>query len=268
MTASAQARLEVLEARPASAAAAPPVVFAHGARHAAWCWAQHFLPYFAEQGFHAIAPSFSGHGKSDGRHELNTLTLDHYREDLREVLSGLRTLPVLVGHSMGGAVVQRLLQAAPDCARAVVLLASVPPGGVTRCDDWWFRLTHTSDFLAMREHARSRSNKPFPWRMLFAESLDSATRDYYLSQLQPESPVIHREIRKPIVTRRLNRHVPILVLGAARDRFISRAALRRTAAWYGVPCSIMDGAHDLMLDPCWRSSADAIVAFIAREVGR
>ena len=97
-------RLELLEARPASASAAPPVVFAHGARHAAWCWMRHFLPYFAAHGFHAIAPSFRGHGKSTGRGELATLTLNDYVEDLRQVLSSLETRPVIVGHSMGGAV--------------------------------------------------------------------------------------------------------------------------------------------------------------------
>ena len=119
----------------------------------------------------------------------------------------------------------------------------------------------------MREHAQSGGDHPFPWRMLFSEELDSAKRDEYLSQLQPESPLVQREIRRPVVTRRFESLVPIRVLGAANDRFVGQAAVRRTAAWYGVPCTILDGAHDLMLDTHWRDAADAILAFIAREVG-
>lgn len=39
--------------------------------------------------------------------------------------------PVLLGHSLGGAVVQAVLAQQPDAAKAALLLASAPPGGVT-----------------------------------------------------------------------------------------------------------------------------------------
>jgi pimeloyl-ACP methyl ester carboxylesterase len=38
------------ETRPA------PILFVHGAWHAAWCW-ENFLPYFAQQGYAAYAIS-------------------------------------------------------------------------------------------------------------------------------------------------------------------------------------------------------------------
>ena len=63
--------LEVLSAVPAPASAGPtslpsppPLLFVHGSAHAAWCWADHFLPWFAERGWPAHAVSLRGRGRS------------------------------------------------------------------------------------------------------------------------------------------------------------------------------------------------------------
>lgn len=38
----------------------PPLVFVHGSYHAAWCWAEHWLPFFSSSGFDAYALSLLG----------------------------------------------------------------------------------------------------------------------------------------------------------------------------------------------------------------
>ena len=35
-----------------------PLLFVHGAAHAAWCWGEHFLDFFADKGFRAIARAY------------------------------------------------------------------------------------------------------------------------------------------------------------------------------------------------------------------
>ncbi|GJN27868.1 hypothetical protein PR202_gb15924 [Eleusine coracana subsp. coracana] len=35
----------------------PPLVFVHGSFHAAWCWAEHWLPFFSRAGFPCYALS-------------------------------------------------------------------------------------------------------------------------------------------------------------------------------------------------------------------
>lgn len=35
----------------------PPLVFIHGSFHAAWCWAEHWLPFFSQHGFDSYALS-------------------------------------------------------------------------------------------------------------------------------------------------------------------------------------------------------------------
>lgn len=38
----------------------PPLVFVHGSYHASWCWAEHWMPYFSENGFDCYAVSLLG----------------------------------------------------------------------------------------------------------------------------------------------------------------------------------------------------------------
>lgn len=38
----------------------PPLVFVHGSYHAAWCWAEHWLPFFSSSGYDCYALSLLG----------------------------------------------------------------------------------------------------------------------------------------------------------------------------------------------------------------
>lgn len=42
----------------------PPLVFVHGSYHAAWCWAEHWLPFFSASGFDCYAVSLLGQVKT------------------------------------------------------------------------------------------------------------------------------------------------------------------------------------------------------------
>lgn len=35
----------------------PPLVFVHGSYHAAWCWAEHWFPFFSQSGYDCYALS-------------------------------------------------------------------------------------------------------------------------------------------------------------------------------------------------------------------
>ena len=122
-------QLEILSALPKSRPPkSTPLLFVHGAYSAAWCWQEHFLAFFAEAGFASYAVSLSGHGKSRGRKMLDQLSIDDYVRDVEEAAAGLRAPPVLIGHSMGGFVVQKVLER--RVAPAAVLMCSVPPQGL------------------------------------------------------------------------------------------------------------------------------------------
>ena len=121
-------RLEVITREPTPDARPTPLLFVHGMWHAAWCWSEHFLPYFAQHGFKSYALSLRGHGASEGREQLRWTPLGGFVSDVAQAVDQLDSPPVLVGHSMGGMVVQEYLEShqAPAC----VMLASAPVKGL------------------------------------------------------------------------------------------------------------------------------------------
>ena len=127
----AESKLEVRTCLPARAngnARKPPLLFVHGGYCDAWCWAPHFLPWFAERGYAAHALSLRGHGASGGHETMFVTGLDDYAADVERVAATLPSPPVLIGHSMGAAIVERLLATGP--VRAAALLSPVPPTGL------------------------------------------------------------------------------------------------------------------------------------------
>ena len=116
------AALEVARAgtRPPTTAGRP-CCSCTGSGHGAWCW-EHWLDAAAAAGWAATAVSLRGHGGSPGR--LRTALLRQYADDVVATASALPRPAVLVGHSMGGLVVQQVL--ARYAARAAVLVAPVP----------------------------------------------------------------------------------------------------------------------------------------------
>ena len=92
-----------------------------------------FSIYFAAHGFEAHALSLRAHGASEGRAQLHRCRIRHYVEDVEAVAAALPTSPILVGHSMGGFVVQKFLET--HLSPAAFLLASIPPerGAVDVC---------------------------------------------------------------------------------------------------------------------------------------
>ncbi|WP_416362252.1 alpha/beta hydrolase [Mycobacterium sp.] len=110
-----------------------PLLFVHGAWHAAWCWDEHFLSFFAHKGYHALAVSLCGHGNTPAPKPLRSCSIRGYVDDVESVPSSLAARPIVIGHSMGGFVLQKFLESHDAPLR--VLLASVPPRGAagSRC---------------------------------------------------------------------------------------------------------------------------------------
>lgn len=255
-------QLEVLSRAPAGPTDRPPLLFVHGAFTGAWCWAEHFLPFFAEAGYAAYAVSLSGHGHSRGREYLDSLSIADYVADVAETVAALPAPPVLIGHSMGGFVVQKYLEDHP--AQAAVLMCSVPPQGLMSAS---FGLMFSKPDL-MRDLNRLMGGGPVALdslrQALFAQpvEVDDLTRFYRWSQ--PES---HRAIwdmtlfNLPHPARLAP--VPMLVLGAELDHLIPPALVRMTAERYGTDAEIFAGlGHGLMLERDWRVVAQRVDAWL------
>ena len=119
--------LEVIDKGSSGEAHPAPLLFVHGANHAAWCWDEHFLDFFADKGYRALAVNLRGHGGSATSKPLRKCSIADYVDDVASVADTLQARPVVIGHSMGGFVVQKYLESHE--APAGVLVASFPPGG-------------------------------------------------------------------------------------------------------------------------------------------
>ncbi|ANQ86162.1 hypothetical protein dqs_3134 [Azoarcus olearius] len=112
-------RLEIFKHLPRQPARGD-VLLVHGAGGDGWQW-RGLMAEIAARGYRAHALSLSGHGASAAA----APSLARYAEDLASVLADLPAATRLVGHSMGGYLVQRELARADR--PAAVLLAPVPP---------------------------------------------------------------------------------------------------------------------------------------------
>src|SRR5262245_45184061 len=67
--------LEVIEKGQLSPKHPHAVLFVLGAWHGGWCWDEHFLDFFAERGFHVLAPSLRGHGSNTLAKSVRTCSI-------------------------------------------------------------------------------------------------------------------------------------------------------------------------------------------------
>jgi hypothetical protein len=68
----------------------------------AWAWEEHFLPYFADNGYRALALGLSSHAGSEGPADVRWCSIEDYVADGEQVVDQPGTPPVIIGISMGG----------------------------------------------------------------------------------------------------------------------------------------------------------------------
>jgi 3-oxoadipate enol-lactonase len=103
----------------------PPLVFLHGIGGAARAWRGQ-LEFFGDR-FRTIAWDMPGYG---GSAPLPTVSITNLADALQDFLPQAGAIkPVLVGHSIGGMIVQQLLANNPRIASAVVLAQTSPAFG-------------------------------------------------------------------------------------------------------------------------------------------
>ena len=257
--------LEVIVKEPISQAHSTPVLFVHGYWHAAWCWSEHFLPYFAQHGYTSYAFSLRGHGASEGRNRLRWTSVADYVADMTQIVSQMSNPPALVGHSLGGLIVQKYLESSQ--APSAVLMASVPPQGVLR---WTFRyLIHHP--LALLKSILTLSpihviNTPkLSQEAFFSEDIPEEKLKAYFAQIQDDSYRTYLDMLGLNLPRTKKIETPILVLGAARDNVFTKSEVEATALAYNTEVEIFpDMAHDMMLESGWQAVADRILGWFKK----
>ncbi|XP_078431352.1 alpha/beta-Hydrolases superfamily protein [Wolffia australiana] len=256
----------------------PPLVFVHGSFHAAWCWAEQWMPFFSEASYDCYAVSLLGQGESDSPEGKVAGTLQTHTSDLADFIRNeLESPPVLIGHSFGGLIAQSYISNAQSSSpgkdslpiAGAVLLCSVPPAGNSGLV---LRYLLKKPMAAIKV-TLSLAAKAFATSLslcketFFSPSMEDSEVERYQSLMKQSSRLPLFDLRK------LNASLPvpsvhrgfleILVLGAGNDFIVDAEGLQETAKFYGVEPLCLDGvAHDMMLDSSWEVGAEAILSWL------
>ncbi|GAB2299992.1 hypothetical protein Dimus_034038 [Dionaea muscipula] len=259
----------------------PPLVFIHGSYHAAWCWAEHWLPFFSQQGFDCYALSLLGQGESDSPATKVAGTLQTHASDVAHFIQKELPLPpVLLGHSFGGLIVQNFIantrnKQALGAGRlqlelaGAVLVCSVPPTGNSGLVWRYLFSKPLAAFKVTRSLAAKafQNSLPLCKETFFSPQMEDSTVQRYQELMKESSRMPLFDLRKlnaslpvPPVPRS---SIEVLVLGAENDFIVDRQGLDETGGFYGVPAVCIEGvAHDLMLDCQWDRGATAILSWL------
>ncbi|MFA0810655.1 alpha/beta hydrolase [Microbulbifer epialgicus] len=115
------------------------IVLIHGTNAGSWTM-ENFHRYFVQKGFSCHSPVYRHHEnpKSEAAHRLLIGTsIADYVEDIAKFVKHLNSKPILIGHSLGGVIAQKI--ASMDLAQKIILLNGstnwgIPPTTSQECD--------------------------------------------------------------------------------------------------------------------------------------
>jgi pimeloyl-ACP methyl ester carboxylesterase len=260
--------LEIIDKGQPSAKHPYPLLFVHGAFQGGWSWDAHFLDFFAERGFRVLAPSLRGHSSSPSDKPLRRCSISDFVEDVATVANKLAPQPILIGHSMGGFIVQKYLET--HDAPAAVLVAPAPPRGhlrslvrILRKHPWGctkFSLTGRPSDMYGGTLAGARE-------VFFTAATPDAVVGQGIERLQPDST---RAILGDMVALKLvdtaRVTTPLLVLGGEQDEIYPAASVRATAEAYGTTATLFpDMGHSMTLEPGWELVAGCMLSWLEQR---
>ncbi len=222
-------------------------VLVHGAGHGGWCW-EAVAERLSARGHRVVTLDLPGHGRRASEHA--TASVVSYARAVVDVmaLEGI-SRGIVVGHSMGGLVIPKVAELAPERVAHLVFLAGVvlPDGGSL----FEVHLSPSTRDL-MRAMARGGGNGTIPFSAAFAWSR-------WLNDLPLGHPVVQAALPRltpqplrPFVERvEMNRFyamsVPRTYIRCLKDVAVPPDRAFAYAQRLGVKPVDLNAAHDAML---------------------
>jgi pimeloyl-ACP methyl ester carboxylesterase len=255
-----------------------PVVFVHGLWLHAESWSS-WVDRFTETGYAASALGWPGDGATvvETRAHPGAVAgrgiqavADHYASIIRS----MATKPVVVGHSFGGLIAQRLL--GEDLAAAAVAIDPAPPKGVLFLPLSAFRVAGVAPRNpANKKRAVSLTSKQF--RNGFGNALSPADSEELYQRWtipSPGRPLFEaatagfaRRSPATVATKNASRG-RLLITAGGRDHTVPRIVAKQNFRLYRSSSAVTDftefpdRGHSLTIDRGWRDVADAVLAWL------
>ena len=217
--------------------AKPPILFLHsvfGTPALMEAWTQ----FFGAAGFECHAPAMPG--REPTRDDVLARTgIGECFDVALAAYDGLNAPPIVIGHSMGGLLAQKI--AAARTPRAAVLLASVPPGILwPQFNALPYLLPVLPRVLAGRPfHPSAKTMREVP-----LNTLSPPEQDELIPQLVRDSGRVFRELSMGSSSTRVNAadvSCPVLNVSGGSDRNVAQWISRRIAALYNAEHQVHPG---------------------------
>jgi len=244
-----------------------PLVFIHGAAGGAWYF-ESFMDYFAQKGFDCYALSLRGHGLSEGYEDINSYSMDDYVDDVRSLVESLKQKPVLIGHSMGGAIAQRYINNYAKDIHQVFLLASAQAGGIDKDSPLGLFFSDAISFL--REMRKKYPDDKITLdgllnQTVFSNRFSEDELKSIKGKLSKESQRVKKDLLIPFIDDYEKINVPVVVIGSRNDQIVTNDQIQKTArAFHVSPIFIDDLCHFMTIDPDWEKAAETVLEIIIK----
>jgi pimeloyl-ACP methyl ester carboxylesterase len=222
--------------QPATPTTGTPILLVHGIFAAAWVF-EHAQRWLSVRGYTSYALDLRGRGASAPVADVGRVPVAAYVED---ALAATRAVigrhagvaPILIGHSMGGLLAQKVAEA--GLARALVLLCSAPPRGIPVLG----RTLLSKMIMPRYLLPLLRSQPLMPTRAdadaMILNGVLLHDRAGIFAKLSPDSGRAARELAFGAIRVDAGRiRCPVLSVVGLDDRFVPPSAGRATAKRYG-----------------------------------
>lgn len=253
------------------------IVFVHGICHGAWCWEKYFVPYFSEHGYECYAVDLQGHGR-DSRKRLKGASLSGYVENVKDIVSRCSGKPFLIGHSMGGAVVQQYIGKYADTVSGAVLFASATAPRMPRAKTTLSLVNRNlryAFYVALGiKGKKGKRAKIVHEAAFFTGENEAGEKVQRIDDTTPYESLLQKEPKRVFLwdlyrnySKNYKIDVPVFVIGSSADAYFPEESLKKTAqkyAEYKEPAykCLNYLCHDMMLDPKWKEPAELVRKFI------
>ncbi len=251
--------------------AGSPVVFVHGL----WLHASSWRPWvelFGEAGYQPLAPGWPGAADTveETRRQPGRVAgqgIDDVVEHYAQIIGGLDARPVVIGHSFGGLIAQRLL--GQDLAAAAVAIDAAPIKGVIFLPPSALRVAA----IALRKpanRAQAVSLTKEQFRYGFGNALPQQESDELYQRWtvpSPGKPLFEAALanfipRSPAKVNTQNKtRGPLLLIAGGKDHTVPAAITTATRRLYHKSPAVtdfrefLDRGHSLTIDHGWREVA-------------
>jgi non-heme chloroperoxidase len=259
-------------------AAGTPVVFVHGL----WLHADSWGPWvdlFRETGYQPAAPGWPGDPSTVAEARENPQSVAGYGindvvEHYAQIIGALEAKPIVVGHSFGGLIAQRLL--GQNLAAAAVGIDAAPIKGVIYLPPSALRVASIAlKNPANRNRAVSLTQKQF--RYGFGNAVTAQESDQLYERWNIPSPgkplfeaaAANLSPNSPAKVDTANaQRGPLLLTAGGSDHTVPASITRSTHKLYRKSPAVTDvkelpgRGHSLTIDSGWREVADVVLDWL------